>query len=376
MSRAAGPRPWRFLAPGLALGVLVAGGCDAARPAPAVPVFEEPEPMDPDVARAIDDAVAEARANPRSAEAFGRLGRIYQANEFYDLGAQCYAIAARLEPATADWPYYLGVLAAERGRSDEAEAYFREVTRLTPGYAPAWARLGDLLLIRGERDEASAAFDRYLALEPGGPWGLVGLGKIARHRGRFDEAAELLERALDAEPRHRQAVYLLAVTYRDLERPRDADEQFARFAEMRTPFAPGDPLIERMEQEATGAFGLMRKANALLRAGRHEEAEALYWEILSRRPDEYTAVVNVAQACLMQRRFDQARALWERAVELRPVEPHGHYGLALSLVATSRFEAARTELNEVLRLDPDHAGARQQLRKLQDEHGARGGGRP
>jgi len=369
-------RRWRLLGPGLAVGMLVAGGCDAPRPAPAVPVFQEPEPMDPDVARAIDDAVAAARANPASAGAFGRLGRIYHANEFYDLGARCYAIAARLDPATPDWPYYLGVLAAERGRGDEAEARFREVTRLTPGYAPAWARLGDLLLVRGEREEASAAFDRYLALEPGGPWGLVGLGKIARHSGRLDEAAELLERALDVEPEHRQAAYLLGVTYRDLGRPQDADALFARFAETHTSFAPPDPWIERMEQEATGAFGLMRKANALLRAGRHEEAEALYWEILSRRPDEYTAVVNLGQVCLVQRRFDQARALWERAVELRPVEPHGHYGLALTLLATSRFQAAETELNEVLRLDPAHAGARQQLRKLHDEHGARLGGQP
>lgn len=361
------PRRRRFLGAGLALGILAGGGCDAVRPAPDVPVFEEPEPMDPDVARAIDDAVAAARTNPRSAETFGRLGRIYHANEFYDLGARCYAIAARLDPATPDWPYYLGVLAAERGRSDEAEVHFREVARLSPGYAPVWARLGDLLLIRGERDEASTAFGRYLALEPGGSWGLVGLGKIARHSRRFDDAAQLLERALDAEPDHRQAAYLLATTYRDLERPREADELFARFAETPTSLAPPDPLIERMEQEATGTFGLMRRANALLRAGRHEEAEELYWEILSRRPDEYTAIVNLAQACLMQRRFDQARALWERAVELRPVEPHGHYGLALSLAATSRFEAARTELNAVLRLDPDHAGARQQLRKLRDE---------
>jgi tetratricopeptide (TPR) repeat protein len=327
--------------------------------------------MDPDVARTIDDAVAAARANPRSAEAFGRLGRIYHANEFYDLGAQCYAIAAGLDPATPDWPYYLGVLAAERGRSDEAEARFREVIRLTPDDAPTWARLGDLHLVRGEREEAAAAYGRYLALEPGGPWGLVGLGKIARHSGRFEEAAELLERALDAEPEHRQAAYLLAVTYRDLGRPQDADELFARFAETHTSFAAPDPLMEIVEQEATGTFGLMRKANALLQAGRHEEAEALYWEILSRRPDEYTAIVNLAQACLMQRRFDQALALWERAVELRPVEPHGHYGLALSLMATSRFAAAESELNEVLRLDADHAGARQQLQKLHDERGAR-----
>jgi tetratricopeptide (TPR) repeat protein len=350
----------------LAVAALVctfaAAGCGES--AGDVPVFDAPERIDPEVAAAIDASVAAARQQPGDGAALGRLGRIYHANEFDELATRCYQAAARLDATSPEWPYYLGVLHAERGRADDAAARFREVTALDAGYAPAWARLGDALLAAGELDAAGNAYRRYLEQLPGGPWGLVGLAKIARRSGRFEDAGAHLEQALDAEPRHKPATYLLATVYRELGREDDAARQLQRFRELGISIAPPDPLIERMEREATGAFGLMRRANAMLSTGRLDEAEGLYWEIVTRRPDEYTAVVNLAQTYMRLRRFDEARALWQRAVELRPQEPHGHYGLAQSFLQTSRRDAAMAELIEVLRLDPGHAEASRRLRQL------------
>ena len=353
-------------------GVVVAlasAGCGGGGGHSGVPVFDEPERVDPDVAAAIDAAVAAARENPEDADAFGRLGRIYHANEFYELAARSYEIAARLDATGPAWPYYLAVLHAERGRIGDALGRLRVVTGLDPGYAPAWARLGDALLAAGEHDAAADAYRRYLDHVPGSPWGLVGLAKIAKRSGRLDDSTAHLEQALAAEPRHKQAAYLLATVYRELGREADAARQLRRFQALRTSIAPPDPLMERMEAEATGAFGLMRQANAMLQAGRLDEAESLYWEILTRRPEEYTALVNLAQVHMRQSRFDEARALWQRAVDVRPSEPHGRYGLALSLIATSNHDAAIVQLSEVVRLDPDHGEARRRLRQLSADGG-------
>jgi Flp pilus assembly protein TadD len=63
----------------------------------------------------------------------------------------------------------LGVVLAGAGRTDEAEAKFREVIRLDPGIPSAHNNLGMLLLAKGMAGEARACFEEALRLRPDYP---------------------------------------------------------------------------------------------------------------------------------------------------------------------------------------------------------------
>jgi tetratricopeptide (TPR) repeat protein len=373
---ASGRRKQRLpaIATALALGAaaVVTLRCGAPGGTVEIPLLDDPAKVDPLVVSRIDEAVGMVRESPRDGGAWGRLGRLYHANEFYELASRCYENAERLDTTTVDWPYYLGVLASDRGKTEDAVSRFRVVVRLQPGYAPAWVRLGDALLARGETDAAIDAYRRHDEIAPDQPWGRVGQGRASQRAGRLEEAARHLEEAHAMEPRDPETCYLLAAVYRSLGRSGESERLLQRFSELGHAVTPPDPLLARMEREASGVYGMMREANALMKANRLERAEELYWKILAERPDEYTALVNLAELCLRRKRPAEARALWDRAVEVEPEVVHGRFGLARSLLAISKFDAAEVELREVLRLDPDHAEARDYLTRLQRRPGRPG----
>ncbi|MBI5758391.1 MAG: hypothetical protein HZA46_07730, partial [Planctomycetales bacterium] len=76
--------------------------------------LDEPPDIDssatsPSVARAIKDARQRVLVQPRSAEAWGRLGMLLLAHEFDEQANTCLIRAAELNPQEFRWPYLLGL---------------------------------------------------------------------------------------------------------------------------------------------------------------------------------------------------------------------------------------------------------------------------
>ncbi len=64
-------------------------------------------------------------------------------------------------------------------------------------------------------------------------------------------------------------------------------------------------------------------------------------------------------------RFEPAIEEYEQAVQYEPANVAGHYHLAYALAVQGRLDEAVTHYREVLRLEPDHAAARQRLAALE-----------
>ena len=314
--------------------------------------------LDPEVAASIAAAVAAVEAEPEDGNRWGNLGRVYESAEYYTLARTCYQAARGLDSTTAEWPYHLGRLSAQRGETESAASYFTETLRLDQGSTPARLRLGEAELRRGDVVAAEDAYARVVADHPLEPWGYVGLARVRQRQSRAGEARELLARALAVEPRDREAAYLLALLDSQERRGGDAAARIEKFATTTSKQWPPDPWLARVDDQAVGAQVVLRRANSLLAAGDLDAAQPLYEGVLVSDPDEVVALINLGNVHLRRRDGQRALPLFERAVELKPADPHPRLGLAMALIAAGQRDRGIAELDEVLRLDPENAQAR------------------
>lgn len=337
------------------------------RPPGAPPVADVPRipnlsELDPGFAAAVRDAAAAVERDPSSA-AVGALGRLYQAHRYLDQARRCYERAAELDPGVAEWPYYLGFLAAGRGAQDEAARYFERVLELRPSYWAARVRLGDALLAAGDLDAAEQAFRAVRSAVPGASWGELGLGKVARRRGRFKAAARHLRSSLAADPRRRETRYLLAMTERQLGNAARAEE-LLRAIEEAEASTLADPMMEAVLALFRDTRTMIRTANQRLAEKDYRTAERLYMEVLRLDPESYEAHLNLGVLHGLADRNLEAAEFLERAVAIDPDRADAYALLTIAYLKTGRAEQGLQQLERALRIDPDHPRALEILRSL------------
>ena len=168
MRLGAQPRPAAetvpYMSPGLAslLGLLVVAsvfsaclspGPRHARPLPELPRLRL-ESFAAAVRQQVEDAYAQAQANPTQANANGKLGMVLHAYQQYEVAASCYERARLLEPQSFRWAYYLAVVQGAVGKNAEAAALLRQALLLQPDHLPAQLRLANYLHGSGRFQES------------------------------------------------------------------------------------------------------------------------------------------------------------------------------------------------------------------------------
>src|SRR4029453_4477171 len=111
--------------------------------------------------------------------AYGKLGMLLQAAEYYDAAEPCYRNAQTLVPGEVRWPYFLGHLHMSRGETEKAEVAFKRALELQPDQVAALIWLGRLYLDEGRPEEADQMFKKALTLAPQAVAALAGLGRAA-----------------------------------------------------------------------------------------------------------------------------------------------------------------------------------------------------
>jgi len=119
----------------------------------------EYDKFEPAVAEQIRLAREETRHKPRDAEAFGKLGMIFQVYGKYELAETCYGRARALAPRSFRWTYYLGNVEGWLGKYSEAVSYVQEALTIDPGYAPARVRLAQLLFESGDMEQSARLYE-------------------------------------------------------------------------------------------------------------------------------------------------------------------------------------------------------------------------
>lgn len=205
---------------------------------------------------------------------------------------------------------------AEESSPGEAILLVEEALAVAPDCAPLLTLLGLANVRLGQLARARVAFERAVELWPGDATPLLELSSIAEETGDNAAAVRHLEAAVAVEPLGAEAWGELGrIHYRR----RDYLEAARAFR--RLSVVDGGALMSRLWL-----------ARALVRAGRDDQAEQVYLELLETRPRTFEACVQLG-TIYRQRRLQagsgaraeelasRARHYYRLALEVRPQDP-------------------------------------------------------
>lgn len=233
--------------------------------------------------------------------------------------------------------------------------------------APAWLAhawnwswlvlpLSLLLLAQGvSRPEPLEWQQRVAESLPGSALAQERLAAGLRDRGRLVEALPPLERAIELEPEAPKIFAMRGELHGRLGLLDAALADFARAAEL-------DPR---------DTANLVNLGLALQQAGRPEAAE-VYRRALALDPGLEQARSNLALLLEQEGRLEAARAELLRVTAESPDYVPAWFNLGMLELRAGRFAQAVAPLEQVLRLDPGHAGARRQLPRAREALAAAG----
>ena len=232
-----------------------------------------------------------------------------------------------------------------------AERLCRDALADFPGEPNLLSLLGAALNAQGRGREAEPLLRRALEEEPGYAKGHEELGRSLLQLGRVEEAIDRLRRALELDPKLQSAQLALVQALTDSGRAEQADELMQAFLR-------ADPTRE-----------LIAQAAGHHRAGRLEEAEAIYREILRRDPRHLEALRLLALVAMSAEHHGQAEKLLQRAVEIAPDFLAAWIDLSRAQLERLDLEGALASIERAFNLNPRSASVHVNLANVQARSG-------
>lgn len=201
---------------------------------------------------------------------------------------------------------------------------------------------------------------------------MVAVASQAMQRGDLLQAERLLKDVLQAAPKAWDVHQALAMVYARQGRHQDAAKQFTRIVNANPAYAPGhanlaialtesgDPAAAWQEfQRALKIDPAMRPgllipmAEALQKLTRHEEAIALYRELLTREKTNHAAFYGMARAYEALEDFPRALECYEHATGLAPDNALYHLRFGSCLRDAKLLGMAAGQYHEAVRCRPE-----------------------
>ncbi|WP_444903916.1 tetratricopeptide repeat protein [Microbulbifer sp. CnH-101-E] len=167
---------------------------------------------------------------------------------------------------------------------EAARYHYQQAIHYSPNFAEAWRNLA---ILEFEADNLDAAYKHALkavGLTPNLPAALTLLGNICRKNDQLLDAIHFFQKAKEKDPRYLKAIYGLAITYSELEKPEKA---LALFEEALT-LAP--TMNEALYSKALAELNLGRYSLATktleelvninpLHVDAHKTLNEVYWQL-------------------------------------------------------------------------------------------------
>ena len=234
---------------------------------------------------------------------------------YLDQAAESFQQVVAAKPNDPEAYYNLGTLSLRRGNFPEARQYLEQTLKLRPNYPEAWNNLGMMAAQQGRPDEAIQDFQQSLQLRPTYAIALVNLGNVYRRQGAFSKASESLNHALGIQPDDPEINYSLGMLYAQ-------QEQLARASEY------------------------LHKA-------------------IASRPDYPEALNNLGVLFVRLQDYPKAEQQFKTCIQLVPDYDQSYLNLARVYTMRGDRGQAHEVLQELLRLQPQNAKARQAMDALQ-----------
>ena len=310
----------------------------------------------PSVQSRIDALHARLTENPTDPTANGELGMLLHAHQLLETARPLYLRAHALDSDSFRWIYYLGVVDAARGRSDDASAWFQQALALDPQYVPAQLANARRLLEKGDLEASERMYRRVLDRFPNTAQARLGLGRVHAARGEPGEAVKEYEQACALSPDYAEARYALAMALRELNRHGEAQHHLALYQQDPAGRPPEeDPLLERVLQQEAGADAYIRAGVERVNAGDLDHGAKLLERAVNLNPSDEGASLSLLVA--YGRMGDQGRAAehFRKAIQRFPTSEDLLFNYATILAQRGELAEASELFARVLEINPQHA---------------------
>jgi tetratricopeptide (TPR) repeat protein len=274
--------------------------------------------------------------------AFNEVIELVQSGQIGEAEALCRA-ALNDQPRNVNLLGLLGAVLVKSRKFEDAEAVLKETIRLAPTFAKPYEDLGHLLLEQRRPEEARDVLREATRLDPSLAQAFFNLGKALAMLGRGAEADAAFESSFELDPVRKLLAH--AAEHQQAGRVQEAERAYREVLR-------ADPAnVDALRLLARVSYG----------AGRHHEAERLLRRATELAPDFAGAILDLARLLKETNHLEEAIYFFRRILELEPdnVQARFQLGGALSQAALT-YDAIET-FEKVLKLQPDHAPARLSL---------------
>jgi tetratricopeptide (TPR) repeat protein len=307
-------------------------------------------------------AVAGERSGARAADraaAYGHLGMLLQAGEYFDAAEPALLNAQALASDDPRWPYYLGHLYRRKGDTARSIASFTRALELRPGDVPTLVWLARTYLDDGRAADAEPLLSRAQAAAPRDVAVLAARGQAALSRGEYAQAARVLEEALSVNPRAASVHAPLAAAYRAQGDTARADSHLKQWVNGEIPL--NDPLSDQLALSLRSAISYETRGVRALDAGNWAEAAARFREGLAltkpETPVGRSLTHKLGLALYLDGDLRGAMEQLDQAIRLAPPEGHdepaarAHYSVGVIMASAGRGGDAIEHLSRAVAYD-------------------------
>ncbi|NKB21658.1 MAG: tetratricopeptide repeat protein [Alphaproteobacteria bacterium] len=287
------------------------------------------------------------QADPKQAEALHYLGLVaYQVGKPEDaVGLITKALA--LDENVAEAHNHLGLCLHSVGRLDQAVASFRKAIEVDPEFAEAFSNLASVFNDQGDVDEAVANYRRALQLNPKSALTYYNFAAALNDAGRFEEAGENYRIALTINPSFAEAHNNLGGVYMNLRHVDEAEACYRKAIEIQPEFSEAhnnlgnacrekgwlDEAVENYQKsilldpefsEAYRNLGSVYKDQSKI-----SNAVDAYNTAIKLNPEGAEACTNLGELYELVSQLDEAEACFENALAISPGYPNATIGLSV-----------------------------------------------
>jgi tetratricopeptide (TPR) repeat protein len=325
------------------------------------------------VREAMQKADDAARAQPKGADANGRLGMVLHAHQRFGAAEVCYRRALILDPRSFRWAYYLGVVQAEQGNN--AEASLRQALQIDPSNLPAQLRLAEALWSSRNLAESGQVYEGILRVHPDQPLACYGLGRVRAAQGRWADAVTSYRKACELYPPFGSAHHALSQAYRRLGKMEESKRHLVLY-EVNKSGEPvrDDPLLTEVLTLNRSRTYFVKRAFEFAQAGLLRDAVGAYERSIELDPRHpLVAVIHAKLVGLYADlgQWDKVEAHYREVLRLNPRQAEAHFYYGVAAVRQGDKEKAERSFQQALEIDPRHAWAHNQIGRLLEQKGQR-----
>ena len=307
--------------------------------------------------------------NEERGRAYGSIGMVLQAGEYYDAAEPAYLNAQALMPGEPRWPYFLAHLHKSRGDTAKSIDYFNRVLEISPNDVPTLIWLGRGYLDQGQADRAQPMFERARQLAPQVPSVLVGLGQAALAQRDFARAASTLEEALTLDSSLQSVHSPLAMAYRGLGDTAKAEAHLKLWKN--TEVLVPDPFRRELDLMLDSGLSYELRGVRALEQNDYKAAAEFFRKGVDITPG--TSALGrslrhkLGTALYMSGDVRTAVKWFEETLRMAPDEgidetaAKAHYSLGVLMASSGRSRQAITHLSAAVRFSPNYVEAYQAL---------------